>query len=72
MRKTLGVSLLVLLLAGSASADIMPNGSPQPPPQQPSASVTQEPTTNGYIPNDVANGMTQIALNLLAILPSLP
>ena len=71
MRKILGVFLLILLLAGSASADIMPNGSPQPPPPQPSANVTQEPTTDGYIPNDMANGMTQIALDLLAVLPSL-
>jgi hypothetical protein len=68
MRKTLGVSLLVLLLTGSASAGIMPNGSPTPPPQ--TANATQEPT-GGEIPNGATDTLTQTVLDLLAVLPSL-
>ena len=66
MRKTLGVSLLVLLLTGSASAGEMPYGSPAPPPSQ-AANAVQEPTLDGIIPN----GLTQTVLDLLAVLPSL-
>jgi hypothetical protein len=62
MRKTLGVSLLVLLLTVPASAGLMPNESPAPPP--PPASVAQEPT-GGEIPND---SLTQVVLDLLAAL----
>lgn len=71
MRKTLGVFLLVLLVAGSASADgIMPNGSPQPPPPQ-SATAVQT-TTDGEMHTDAAESLTQVALSVLAVLPSLP
>jgi hypothetical protein len=69
MRKTLGVSLLVLLLTASASAGEIPNDSPAPP-SQPTKAV-QEPTTNGIMQNGVADSLTQIALDLLAVLPSL-
>ena len=78
MRKTLGVSLLVLLLTGSASAGIMQNGSPAPPPPQ--TNTAQEPAddtapgemhTPGEIPNDAPDIVTQTALDLLALLPSL-
>ena len=59
MRKTLGVCLLVLLLTCSASAGIMQNGSPEPPPN-----AAQEPTGG-----EMQNGaLTQIALDLLALL----
>ena len=68
MRKTLGVCLLVLLLSGSAVAGEMPNLSPAPPPQPTNA--VQE-TTDGEMPNDTAGSLTQIALDLLAVLPSL-
>jgi hypothetical protein len=61
MRKTLGVCLLVLLLTGSASAGIMPNLEPAPPP----------PPTNGIMQNDSADSLTQTVLDLLAALPSL-
>jgi hypothetical protein len=76
MRKTLGVCLLVLLLTGSASAGIMGNDTPAPPPQPASAvqeptSAADEPTTDGIIPNDAADSLTQTALDLLALLPSL-
>jgi hypothetical protein len=77
MRKTLGVCLLTLFLTCSASAGIMQNGSPTPPPPPPPApeSTVQEPTdeatTDGEIQNDAPDGLTQIALDLLALLPSL-
>ena len=71
MRKAISVSALILALVCSAHAGEMQNDKTGPPPQ-PSASVTQEPTTDGNIPNDVASSMTQIALNLLAVLPFLP
>jgi hypothetical protein len=76
MRKTLGVCLLVLLLTGSASAGEMQNGSPTPPSQPTSAvqeptDAAQEPTADGIMGNDAADTMTQIALDLLAALPSL-
>lgn len=76
MRKTLGVSLLVLLLTGSASAGEMPFGSPAPPPSQP-INVVQEPTdaaqdtTGGEIANGAADTLTQAVLELLAVLPSI-
>jgi hypothetical protein len=79
MRKILGVCLLVLLLTGSASAGIMPNGSAEPPPptsqstsavQEPT-DTDQEPALDGIMPNGVAESLTQSALDLLAILPSL-
>lgn len=73
MRKTLGVCLLTLLLTCSASAGIMQNGSPAPPP--PPASAVQEPTdeatTAGEIQNDAPDSLTRVALDLLALLPSL-
>ena len=70
MRKTLGVSLLVLLLTVPASAGLMPNESPAPPPPQP-ANAVQEPTTDGDITTMSADSLTQLALDLLAALPSL-
>jgi hypothetical protein len=70
MRKTLGVSLLVLLLTGSASAGIIQNDAPAPPPPQPAGAV-QEPTTAGEMPNPTPDSLTQTALDLLAILSSL-
>jgi hypothetical protein len=69
MRKTLGVCALILLLTGSASAGIMGNDTPAPSPQPTNA--VQEPTTNGIMGNDAADDLTQIALDLLAALPSL-
>jgi hypothetical protein len=74
MRKTLGVCLLVLLLTGSVVAGEMPNFSPAPPPPQ-TTSAVQEPTDDAT-PSDISTPsvsdiMTQTALDLLAILPSL-
>jgi hypothetical protein len=56
----------------------MQNGLPEPPPPPQPASAarepmnaTQEPTTNGIMQNDAPSGLTQIALDVLAALPSL-
>jgi len=68
MRKTLRVCALFLLLTGSAVAGEIPNDKPAPPPP---TSVVQEPTTEGEIPNDSADSLTQIVLDLLAALPTL-
>ena len=67
MRKALTISILVLALSGSAYAGNIPNDAPAPPPA--TASVTQAPTTEGNIPNDVAESLTQIALDVLAAMP---
>jgi hypothetical protein len=75
MRKTLGVSLLVLLLTGSASAGIMGNDTPAPSSQSQPTSEAQEPmegeTVNGEMSTPgVTDALTQIALELLAsVLP---
>ncbi|HWS86795.1 MAG TPA: hypothetical protein VN282_07510 [Pyrinomonadaceae bacterium] len=76
MRKTLGVSLLVLLLTGSAVAGEMPNGSPTPPSQTTNAvqeptDAAQDPATGGEMPNGATDTLTQTVLDLLAVLPSL-
>ena len=73
MSKTIRASVLILLLACTARADWIPNGLTAPPPPPPSAmqEPTDEPTTNGITPNDAAESLTQTALDLLALLPSL-
>jgi hypothetical protein len=75
MRKILGISLLVLLLTGSTVAGEMPNLSPAPPPPQP-VSAVQEPTDDAMLDGimhtpGVSGSLTQTALDLLALLPSL-
>jgi hypothetical protein len=79
MGKAIRASVVVLLLACSARAGYMPNGSPEPPPQAgwmgndspapPSAS--REPTTDGEMSTTSAGSLTQVALDLLAVLPPL-
>jgi hypothetical protein len=69
MRKALSVSALILAFVCSAHAGEMQNGSPQPPPQ--SATAVQTTTTDGEMQNGVAESLTQLALNVLAVLPSL-
>ena len=81
MGKAIRASALILLLACSAQAGWMGNDSPAPPPPSQPASAVQEPTAGGEIttsqtatgaiPNDTTNTLTQIALDLLAALPSL-
>jgi hypothetical protein len=71
MRKTLGLCLFVLLLTVSTIAGEIPNETPTPPPPSQPASTVQEPTTAGEIPNEVTDTLTQCALELLAVLPSI-
>jgi hypothetical protein len=77
MRKTLTTGLLLLAFSCPTLAGEMLTPPAPTPPQ--SASAIQEPTggemPNGYMqtgimPNDAPSGLTQIALELLAILPS--
>ena len=77
MVKAIRVSALILLLACSAQAGYIQNDAPAPPPPPP-ASAVQEPTdtsqetsANGYIQNDAPSGLTQVVLEVLAVLPSL-
>jgi hypothetical protein len=50
---------------------------PPPPPSQPASAAqeptnaTQEPTANGIMQNEAPSGLMQIALDVLAALPSL-
>lgn len=81
MGKAIRASLLVLLFACSAQAGYMPNESPTPPPPatwpnepptelQPWGTV-EETTTKGWLGNEAAASLTQVALDLFAVLPSL-
>jgi hypothetical protein len=74
MRKTLITAALLLAFSCPALAGEMGTpGSPTPPPPQP-ASAVQEPTDTDQaseMPNGVADSLTQTALDLLALLPSL-
>lgn len=78
MGKTIRASVLILLLACSAQAGWMPNGSPAPPPPPQPATAVQEPTdapqepvTQATTEDGTQGALTQIALDLLAVLPSL-
>lgn len=77
MVKAIRASALILLLACSAQAGYMQNDTPAPPPPQPASAVqeptggVQEPTTGGEVSTDVSDSLTGIALDLLAVLPSL-
>jgi hypothetical protein len=80
MLKTIRVSALILLLACSAQAGYMQTGSPEPPPPpppQPANSVqeltdtSQETSANGIMQNEAPSALTQIALEVLAVMPSL-
>ena len=67
MRKTFLTAALVLAFSfPTLAGEIGIPGAPAPPPT--TASVAQEPTANGYMQNDLADSLTQIALNLLAAL----
>ena len=70
MRKTLQVLALMLAVSASVYAGDMQFPATDPPPQ--SATAVQGPTTNGDMQNGVADSLTQIALSVLAVLPSLP
>jgi hypothetical protein len=71
MRKALSVSALILAFVCSAHAGEIQNDFTGTPPQSP-ATVTQQPTTDREIQNDAAATLTQVALDMLAVLPSLP
>lgn len=77
MTKVIRASVLMFLLTCTAQAGIMQNDAPAPPPPQPASRVqeptnsSQETSANGIMQNDAPGGLTQIALELLAILPSL-
>jgi hypothetical protein len=51
----------------------MQNETPAPLPSQPASTVqdSQEPTANGDVQNDTSSDLTQVALEVLALLPSL-
>ena len=70
MTKAFRASLLVLLLACTARADWMQNGSPAPPPSQPT-SASQDPALDGIMPNGPEDSLTQTVLDLIAALPLL-
>jgi len=70
MRKTLQVLALMLAVSASAYAGDMQFPVTDPPPQ--SATAVQAPTASGNMQNGAADSLTQIALNVLAVLPSLP
>jgi hypothetical protein len=69
MRKTLQVLALTLAVSASAYAGEMQFPVTDPPPQ--SATAIQA-TTSSETPNGTSDSLTQIALNVLAVLPSLP
>ena len=74
MRKTLGVAALMLVLCCPALAGEIPTP-PAPPPSQP-ATAEQEPTDDATLKGEiqttgVSDSLTQAALDLLALLPSL-
>jgi hypothetical protein len=77
MLKAARVSILVLLLACSAQAGYMQTGSPEPPPPQRTSTANEptdeaeETTANGNMQNDTTSCLMQIALEMLAALPSL-
>ena len=68
MRKTISVAALLLALTCPAYAGDIPNFTPAPPQLN---NTAQEPVTDGEIPNVSADRLTEIALELLAVLPSL-
>jgi hypothetical protein len=68
MRKTLTTAALLLAFSCPAFAGEMGTpGAPTPPPPP----VVQEPTTGGEMQNGATGSLTQIALDILAVLPSL-
>lgn len=68
MRKTISVVALLLALTCPAYAGEIPNFTPAPPQFN---NAAQEPVTDGDMPNDSADRLTEIAMELLAVLPSL-
>ena len=81
MGKAARASLLILLLACSAQAGLIPNDTPAPPPPpqpcvaqegiMPNESHVEEPTASGVLGRETEISLTQVALELFAVLPSL-
>lgn len=77
MAKAALASVLILLLACSAQAGWGHNDVAARPPSSPQTSAVQESTnaaqepTGGEVSNDLSDGLTEIALDLLAVLRSL-
>ena len=70
MLKALRTSAMLLALVGSATAgEILTPPAPKTP--QPQGITVQEPTSDGYNNNDAPYTLTAIALDLIAVLPSL-
>jgi hypothetical protein len=67
MRKTLRASVMVLALCCPAFA----GDALCPPVVPPPAHSVQEPTTSGDMPNSATDSLTEIALDILAVMPSL-
>jgi hypothetical protein len=79
MVKAAQAFVLILLLACSAQAGWMGNGSPTPPPTSPASAsqdstggeVTTGETATGETPDNTTETLMQTTLELLAVLPSL-
>ena len=80
MGKAIRASLLIVLFACSAQAGYIPNDvpTPPPPPQPISVDSSTQPTNtvegstaDGWVGDDAAASLTQVALDLLAVWPSL-
>jgi hypothetical protein len=71
MRKTISVAALLLALTCPAYAGEIQNDSPKPPPPSAVQEPTDEASTDGDIQNTALDSLTRVALDLLALLPSL-
>jgi len=72
MRKTLGVVALMLAFCCPAFAGEIPNPpAPTPTPASSAQEPTDDATTDDEMDNDTPDILTQTALDLLALLPSL-
>jgi hypothetical protein len=69
MRRTVQSLALMLALSASVMAGEMPCPVNSPTPT--TATVAQEPSANGIMQNGEPESLTQVALDLLAALPSL-
>ena len=73
MGKAIRASVLVLVLCSIAHAGYIPNDAPTPPPPpaQPITSTELQTTTEDKTQDFTSGTVTQIALDLLSVLPSL-
>jgi hypothetical protein len=66
MRKTISVAALLLTLTYTALAGDIQNDS-----SKPLANAVQGPAVNDIIPKDAPDSLTELSLDLLAVLPAL-